>query len=97
MWEQEGESCTAEFTCTRCGSSGTIHASRADGTLMENGRVEATCGQDGYVSYLAVGSIGGTQVRCEGKVTLPATGEHTYNEDGVCSVCGRKKDEETTE
>ena len=97
VWEQEGESCTAEFTCTRCGSSGTIHASRADGTLMENGRVEATCGQDGYVSYLAVGSIGGTQVRCEGTVTLPATGEHTYNEDGVCSVCGRKKDEETAE
>lgn len=97
VWEQEGESCTAEFTCTRCGSSGTIHASRADDSLMENGRVEATCGQDGYVSYLAVGSIGGTQVRCEGTVTLPATGEHTYNEDGVCSVCGRKKDEETTE
>ena len=64
---------------------------------MENGRVEATCGQDGYVSYLITGSVNGASVRCEEKVTLPATGAHTYNEDGVCSVCGRKKDEETTE
>lgn len=50
-------------------------------------------------AYLQV-RLGNT--RCSGSngrftVTLPATGEHTYNEDGVCSVCGRKKDEETTE
>lgn len=92
-WSVDGQSCSAVFTCSRCGDSHTITASLEDGTLLENGRREATCGEDGYISYLITGVIDETPVTCGCTVVLPATGHHTYT-DGICTVCGKSEETE---
>ncbi len=86
---ESAESCTAEFTCTRCAAQRSIPC-----TLEVIDRREPTCGQEGYIIYRAVGTIDGTAV--SGTVTdvLPKTGEHTYA-DGRCTLCGREEEEET--
>ena len=50
-------------------------------TCIENGMIKRHCSECGKASNLP----------------LPATGEHTYGEDGVCTGCGNEKPADPTE
>ncbi len=58
--------------------------------VVEQERVEPTCGEDGYVKYACDCGLG------EYTETLPATGEHTYDDafDAECNVCGNIREVE---
>ena len=86
--------CTTAQECTVCHTQ-LAPATGAHSYTVEQQKVEATCGEDGYVIHKCA--------TCEGtqKTTLPATGSHSYSnvvtaptctEKGytthTCSVCG---------
>ena len=52
--------------------------------VVEQERVDATCGADGYIKYACDCGLG------EYTEPIPATGEHTYDDafDTDCNVCG---------
>ena len=75
-------------TCNECGEK-TREAGSCD--FVETGLKEATCGEDGLRKYNC--SVCGKPKN----EAIPATGEHIYDADGVCTGCGIEKPAEPTE
>lgn len=79
-WAEDGSSATATYTCSRGDVEG---ASPSVATVTEktDARVEPTCGKDGSKTLVATVTLSdGTTATDEKKVTIPATGEHSYAE-----------------
>lgn len=71
--------------CNACGNTREVE----DHHYGESVTTDPTCGKDG--------SIKKSCTECGYTYTvevLPATGEHTYGEDGKCAVCGAEKSDE---
>ncbi len=57
-------------------------------TEVATDEVPASCGNSGLTAGTKC-SVCGTTLT--GRETISATGEHTYDDDGACTVCGQKK------
>lgn len=75
-------------TCNECGEK-TREAGSCD--FVQTGITEATCGEDGLLKKNC--SVCGKP----SNEAIPATGEHIYDADGVCTGCGAVKPTEPTE
>ena len=49
-----------------------------------------TCGEAGYRVYRITVTDEDVHYTKDVRVEFPATGEHTYGEDGCCTVCGQR-------
>ena len=79
--------CTSAILFASCASDPRTceHPNVTDGEVVRI--FKATCGENGSVTYKCP--------ECKAEVTVVATlasGNHTFNSDGVCSVCGLSKD-----
>ena len=73
------------YTCT-CGESYTEEIAATGHMNTTTTTVDATCVADGSVTVTCDDC--GTTLSTE---TIPATGEHSYGDDGKCTVCGEVK------
>ena len=90
-WEEAatgGYTATAVVNCEICGNAMT---EPVNAVVSRSEYTEPTCGTEGKNVYTATATItvdGTKKVFTEQKVdNIAATGEHTYNDNGVCSVC----------
>ena len=90
-WEEAetgGYTATAVVNCEICGNAMT---EPVNAVVSRPEYTEPTCGTEGKNVYTATATItvdGTEKVFTEQKVdNIAATGEHTYNDNGVCSVC----------
>jgi hypothetical protein len=101
-WAADGSSATATFTCVNGDDTQTLNAEITRQTTHPD------CGATGKSVCTAYVSLGGKSYSDGKTVTLPATGNHTWNastvtkaptytEEGVrtytCTVCGKTKTE----
>ncbi len=81
---------TATKTCVNCGTEKmTVELSVEAGTISHS-NITATCAKDGtmVVDAKATFADGSTASYKKEDAVAPATGEHTYNDEGICTVCG---------
>lgn len=76
-----------DTTCNDCGET----RDPVEHDFVVTSTEEATCGEDGMIKRNC--SVCGEP----SNEILPATGEHVYDEDGVCTGCGIEKPAEPTE
>ena len=78
-----GGTCEAPATtaCTVCEGSKQVPCTGDESSFSETASVPATCGADGSRTYTC--SVCGASYT----ETIPATGNHNYTADGVCTVC----------
>ncbi|MCD8065587.1 MAG: S-layer homology domain-containing protein, partial [Oscillospiraceae bacterium] len=102
-WAEDNSTCAAVFTCETCGDAQTVTCTVTSETT------DATYAADGKTVYTAAVTFGDKTYTDTKTVTIPATGEHIWN-DGVvtkeatcteagvktytCTVCGETKTEE---
>ena len=83
-WNATSGSATATFTCTRNGCTH-VETVKAEVTSVAE---PANCIKEGSITYTATVTFNEKTYTAEKVVTIPATGIHDYDEDGVCKICG---------
>ena len=79
----DAATCTTAQTCTVCGDE---LVAKLGHDLEDVERKDATCTEAGYTAHKDCSRCDYT----EGKETIPAA--HTYNDKGICTVCGYNRD-----
>ncbi len=91
-WADDYSSAAATFVCDVCDETVEGHTTVLDGVVTSEVTTPATCVDAGVKTYTA--AIEGTNYSDTKEETIPATGEHTYGDDHICTVC-RKQDPAT--
>lgn len=82
--------CTITVLCAKCGESKIIIAEADAGQITVIDELAPTCGEAGYRVYRITVTDEDVHYTKDVRAELPATGEHTYGEDGCCTVCGQR-------
>ncbi len=86
VWNDNG-TCEGTFSCGVCGKNDFTMSVPYTTVPVK----PATCTEDGENQNTAYFTIGSQTFPATQPVTLPKI-EHNYNEEGVCTMCGEKKD-----
>lgn len=83
-WSADNTSATLSLVCS---ASGTEHTAIANAVIAQSALTAATCGVAGSKTLVATLEFDGKTYTGTKTVEIPATGAHTYKNDGKCSVC----------
>ena len=81
-WSDDYSAATATFVCTK----DETHKEVVQAVITSTSK-DATCGENGVITYRASLTFNGTVYEDEQSKVIPATGNHSYK-DGICTVCG---------
>ena len=83
-WSEDGKSCTVTFTC----ENDAAHKETPEVTVASEVKMPATCTETGVTTYTATVEFGGrTYTDTKDVADIPTT-DHSWGEDGHCTVCG---------
>ncbi len=87
-WSDDFKTAKATFECSKCDENVENHKIVIEAEkITSETTIPATCVEKGEMNYTATVTMEGETFTNVQKAELPATGEHTYGEDHICTVC----------